>query len=108
MFLFVELPPLNEKPTANEEEKKENDGKDESTQPKTFLNSIRVPLANMIPKRLRSGYSHDLEGGNGPNTRAGLASMETLDDSQKDVTDFAPVKGDDGMETVKLDGSDVS
>lgn len=57
--------------------------------------------------------------GNGPNTRAGLASVETLDDSQKDIdkagadpvgggdaVDHAIPKSDDGMENIKLDNGE--
>lgn len=82
---------------------------------KSILSSIRLPhiaLSNLIPKRLRPGQraSEDLELGNGPRTKAGLASMETLDDSLKDTdskdqTDKA-VNGkmaDEDLETVKLD-----
>lgn len=64
---------------------------------------------NLIPKRLRSNnqQTEDLELGNGPNNKAGLASMETLDDSikdndtNKDVTDKAALP-DEGLETVKV------
>lgn len=66
-------------------------------------------MPNLIPKRLRSNnqQTEDVELGNGPNNKAGLASMETLDDSikdnetNKDVTDKAVVL-DDGLETVKV------
>lgn len=66
-------------------------------------------LPNLIPKRLRSNtqQAEDLELGNGPNNKAGLASMETLDDSikdndtNKDVTDKAALP-DEGLETVKV------
>lgn len=66
-------------------------------------------LPNLIPKRLRSNnqQTDDLELGNGPNNKAGLASMETLDDSikdnetNKDVTDRAAIP-DEGLETVKV------
>lgn len=82
---------------------------------KSVLSHIRLPhikLSNLIPSRLRPGNraSEDLEMGTGPKTKAGLASMETLDDSLKDTdskdqTDKA-VNGkmaDDDLETVKLD-----
>lgn len=96
----------------------DQDNKINSTDPKTqkkpLLNAIRLPLANVIPKRLKR--NSDIEMGNGPNTRAGLASMETLDDSQKDndkgndTLDRAipNEKGDDGMENVKLDNNEVN
>lgn len=111
-----------EKPVATEETPKE-DGDEakpvDETAPvaekKSVLSNIRLPhisLSNLIPRRLRPGNraSEDLEMGNGPKTKAGLASMETLDDSLKDVdskdqTDKA-INGkmaDEDMETVKLD-----
>lgn len=78
------------------------------------LPSIHLPkLSSIIPKRLRSANNQqcdDLELG-GPNNKAGLASMETLDDSikdndtNKDVTDKATIT-DEGLETVKLNESD--
>lgn len=82
---------------------------------KSVLSNIRLPhisLSNLIPRRLRPGNraSEDLEMGNGPKTKAGLASMETLDDSLKDVdskdqTDKATngKMADADLETVKLD-----
>lgn len=85
-----------------------------------FINAIRTPLANLIPKRMKSGGGNDdIELGNGPNNKANLASMETLDDSLKDVdtkdtTDSAIgaeidcKKGDDGLENVKLDNGEVN
>lgn len=60
------------------------------------------------------GGNDDIELGNGPNNKANLASMETLDDSLKDVTDSAigaeinGKKGDDGLENVKLDNGEVN
>lgn len=82
---------------------------------KRILNAIRLPIANIIPKRLRSSHqqSDDVELGNGPNNKAGLASMETLDDSiketdNKDVTDKAPGPiSDEGLETVKLNENEA-
>lgn len=77
------------------------------------LPQIHLPkLSAIIPKRLRANnqQSDDLELG-GPNNKAGLASMETLDDSikdndtNKDVTDKATIQ-DEGLETVKLNESD--
>lgn len=83
---------------------------------KSLLSNIRLPpiqLSNIIPKRLRPGnrQSEDVELGNGPNNKAGLASMETLDDSikdndtNKDETDKAALANDD-LETVKLNDTD--
>lgn len=66
------------------------------------------------------GGNDDIELGNGPNNKANLASMETLDDSLKDVdTKDTPDsaigaeidgkgKGDDGLENVKLDNGEVN
>lgn len=77
---------------------------------KSLLNAIRLPIAN-IPRKLRSlkgNRDEDVEMGNGPNNKAGLASMETLDDSLKDtengkdVTDKAAPVENDSLETVKL------
>lgn len=108
---------------------------------KGLLNAIRLPIVNMIPKKLRpinngsaahKDAQQDVEhgdgadgdnnastdekiksGGQGPHNKAGLASMETLDDSLKDtdtnngkdVTDkSATIKADD-LETIKLTDS---
>lgn len=90
---------------------------DEPTNPppkRGLLNAIRLPIANIIPKKLRSASQQrdDVELGNGPNNKAGLASMETLDDSikdtdnSKDVTDKGIVIPDEGLETVKLNESE--
>lgn len=79
-----------------------------------ILSNIRLPpLASIIPKRLRpaSRPTDDVEMGNGPNNKAGLASMETLDDSIKDIEankdeiDKAAI-ADDDLETVKLNDTD--
>lgn len=111
-----------EKPETTEETPKEN-GEEakpvEEAAPvaekKSVLSNIRLPhisLSNLIPRRLRPGNraSEDLEMGGGPKTKAGLASMETLDDSLKDVdskdqTDKATNGkiADEDLETVKLD-----
>lgn len=82
---------------------------------RSLLGNIRLPpLASIIPKRLRPGNrpSDDVELGNGPNNKAGLASMETLDDSikdndtNKDETDKAAIANGDDLETVKLNDTD--
>lgn len=82
---------------------------------KSLLNAIRLPIAS-IPNKLRSLKRHrddDVELGNGPNNKAGLASMETLDDSLKDtengkdVTDKAAAVENDSLETVKLTESNA-
>lgn len=77
---------------------------------KSLLTAIRLPIANIIPRKLRSSsqQNDDVELGNGPNNKAGLASMETLDDSikdnenNKDVTDKATIIINEELETVKL------
>lgn len=70
---------------------------------KGLLNAIKLPIANMIPKK-KTDNADDVELGNGPGTKAGLASMETLDDSLKDqdTVDRASKIPDDTLETVKL------
>lgn len=103
--------------TANDDEnpKKEKDDNEQAPPPASKRLPIKFPtirlsqLPNLIPKRLRSNnqQTDDLELGNGPNNKAGLASMETLDDSikdnetNKDVTDRAAIP-DEGLETVKV------
>lgn len=76
-----------------------------------MLNAIKLPIANIIPKKLKpvNGVStDDVELGTGPKNRAGLASMETLDDSLKDndgkdQTDKAVTAiSNDNLETIKL------
>lgn len=102
-------------PKEGEEEAKPVEESAPAAEKKSVLSNIRLPhisLSNLIPRRLRPGNraSEDLEMGSGPKTKAGLASMETLDDSLKDTdskdqTDKA-VNGkmaDEDMETVKLD-----
>lgn len=78
---------------------------------RNLLGSIKLPtLGSLIPKRLRKGAADDIELGNGPNNRAGLASMETLDDSLKDTEKDTVDKNnavnnatdEDKMETIKL------
>lgn len=120
MIDFLDKP--TEAKTSDKEEKPEkeplteNVGENEAAPPAAKKNllpkfpAIRLSqLPNLIPKRLRSNnqQTEDLELGNGPNNKAGLASMETLDDSikdnetNKDVTDRATIP-DEGLETVKV------
>lgn len=75
---------------------------EETGQKRGLLNAIRLPLVNMIPRKLR-GHSggKDAEAGLDAAKTAELASMETLDDN-KDAEKLE-IKTDDGMETVKLD-----
>lgn len=99
---------------AEKEVEKSNAENEEAPPPKrNILHAIRLqPLVNLIPKRLRSStqQSDDVELGNGPHNRAGLASMETLDDStketDKDVTDKAVGVNDPSLETVKLNDNE--
>ncbi|XP_055383502.1 neurotactin [Condylostylus longicornis] len=67
---------------------------------KGLLNAIKLPIANMIPKKKTED---DVEMGTGPGTKAGLASMETLDDSLKDAdtVDKVPISNDDGVDKLK-------
>lgn len=117
--IFIEKP--SDEKTENKEEKPEKEpltettGVNEQAPPPVKKNLLKFPairlsqLPNIIPKRLRSNnqQTEDLELGNGPNNKAGLASMETLDDSikdndtNKDVTDKAALP-DDALETVKV------
>lgn len=119
-FQIISEKPAEEK-SEDKEEKQEKEpltdapAENEQAPPpakKNLLNfpAIHLPkISNIIPKRLRSSnqQSEDLELGNGPNNKAGLASMETLDDSikdnetNKDVTDRAAL-ADEGLETVKV------
>ncbi|XP_058123675.1 neurotactin [Anopheles ziemanni] len=95
------------------EEKKPATGADDSEGPvpkRGLLDALRVPLASIIPKRFKPVASgdpdDDIELGKTPKNRAGLASMETLDDSlkdadTKDVVDKSGVNGTDGEALVK-------
>lgn len=116
MILSQKIEKITEEKASNEDEnaKKQKDA-DEPAPPASKKINIKFPtirlsqLPNLIPKRLRSNNQHteDLELGNGPNNKAGLASMETLDDSikdnetNKDVTDRAAIP-DEGLETIKV------
>lgn len=115
--------PSEEKPESKEEKPEKEPltepiGENEQAPPAAKKNLFKIPaihlskLPNIIPKRLRSNnqQTEDLELGNGPNNKAGLASMETLDDSikdndtNKDVTDKAALN-EEGLETVKVSKS---
>ncbi|XP_067646001.1 neurotactin [Eurosta solidaginis] len=71
---------------------------DAPPQKRGLLNAIKLPIANMIPRRKTDD---DVELGMG---KAGLASMETLDDSMKDqdCVDKAPAKNNGTDEITKL------
>ncbi|XP_038118349.1 neurotactin [Culex quinquefasciatus] len=78
----------DEETPATEATTKEEEAGVACTQ-KGLLDALKVPLASIIPKRFKSGGGEggedDLELGKRPKNRAGLASMETLDDSLKDT-----------------------
>lgn len=76
-------------PTPAEDQVEENQPK----KPKQLINAIKLPLA-FIPNKLKAKEGDEL------GTQAGLASMETLDDSNGS-------KHEDKMETVKLDNVDL-
>ncbi|XP_017480541.1 PREDICTED: neurotactin [Rhagoletis zephyria] len=71
---------------------------DAPPQKRGLLNAIKLPIANMIP---RKKTDDDVELGM---SKAGLASMETLDDSLKDqdCVDKAPAKNNGTDEITKL------
>jgi hypothetical protein len=87
-------PEKTEEAPKEDEAKPEGEKKDESAEPapeeaappkKSRLSAIKLPqLSALIPKRFQRQPQDDIELGNGPQTRAVLASMETLDDSLKD------------------------
>ncbi|KAJ6636695.1 Neurotactin [Pseudolycoriella hygida] len=100
---------VEEEPADVTKPQDEKEGKADEPPKRCLLNAIRLPIAN-LPRKLRSfreNRDEDVEMGNGPNNKAGLASMETLDDSLKDtdgkdVTDKAAAVENDSLETVKL------
>ncbi|XP_068150009.1 neurotactin [Drosophila tropicalis] len=118
--LFVRKPATDKEKKQqliNGKESADNDNKSEATAeangqeessvdppPKRgLLNAIKLPIANMIPKKKSPD---DVELGLGGGNKAGLASMETLDDSLKDqdTVDRAPVKsnGTDDLKSIEL------
>nr|CAD7596774.1 unnamed protein product [Timema genevievae] len=98
----------NELPSCNDPSVDHGDGVvptgDETTQPdeshqgggKRLLNAIKLPLVSVLPRKLKPKDKSETAPG-----AAGLASMETLDDSG--AAEAEPDKGEDGMESVKLD-----
>lgn len=76
----------------------EGEAPTQPTQKRGLLNAIKLPIANMMPKRKSN---QDVEMGLG---KAGLASMETLDDSLKDqdCVDKAPAKNNGTDDVAKL------
>ena len=82
----TDVKPDAETEKKEEAEKKEEE-KEEKPQKKSVLSSIKLPQVNfakMLPRLNKSSKADDIELGNGPNNKANLASMETLDDSMKD------------------------
>jgi len=70
-----------------------------------FLHAIKLPLVSTWPRKLKSTKDADVEEGGVSATKpAGLASMETLDDSNGSAK-HSEAKVDEGLETVKLDSS---
>lgn len=67
---------------------------DPSQQRKSLIDTIRIPLVSVFPRKSKQDLA--AQGG-----AAGLASMETLDDTDKSAD-----KNEDDMKNVKLD-SDV-
>ncbi|XP_052896794.1 neurotactin [Anopheles moucheti] len=95
---------------ATEEKKPVEDEPEVQAPRKGLLEALRVPLASIIPKRFKPVASgdpeDDIELGKTPKNRAGLASMETLDDSlkdadTKDTVDKPGANGTDGEALVK-------
>ncbi|XP_014604852.1 PREDICTED: neurotactin isoform X1 [Polistes canadensis] len=84
-------PSVPEKPTTPTKESKEKEGR------KGILNAIRLPLVSVFPRKKNKDGDAEL----GTTGTAGLASIETLDDSG---TEKNPITSEDGMETVRLDG----
>nr|XP_040222964.2 neurotactin [Anopheles coluzzii]XP_040222965.2 neurotactin [Anopheles coluzzii]XP_040222966.2 neurotactin [Anopheles coluzzii] len=103
---------------AAEEKKPAAEGDEPEVQApkKGLLEALRVPLASIIPKRFKpvpgGEPDDDIELGKTPKNRAGLASMETLDDSlkdadTKDTVDAKGANGTDGEALVKPDDKEV-
>ncbi|XP_073997265.1 neurotactin isoform X2 [Rhodnius prolixus] len=82
-----------EEPSANGDAG--NGEQDEPQRKPKLINAIRLPLASLVPKKHKLAKDGDHGVSSGP--QAGLASMETLDDSN------GSFKHDDGMENVRLD-----
>ncbi|CAA9998251.1 unnamed protein product [Nesidiocoris tenuis] len=119
---------LQDQSDGNVQSPPQEGGTDEPSRKPKLINAIRLPLASLVPKKLKSKVSRDddsfflailldlsfefyelhflfqdgdVEAGGG--AQAGLASVETLDDA-----DASKGQHDDGMENVKLDAVDVS
>ncbi|KAK9508670.1 hypothetical protein O3M35_006173 [Rhynocoris fuscipes] len=72
---------------------------DENQRKPKLINAIKLPLASLVPKKHKTPKDGDHGVSGGP--QAGLASMETLDDSN------CSFKHDDGMENVRLDNVEL-
>ncbi|XP_053672175.1 neurotactin [Anopheles nili] len=101
---------------APEEKKPTDEEPDVQAPRKGLLEALRVPLASIIPKRFKPVANgepeDDIELGKTPKNRAGLASMETLDDSlkdadTKDTVDKAGANGTDAEALVKSDDKEA-
>ncbi|XP_021919379.1 neurotactin isoform X2 [Zootermopsis nevadensis] len=75
-------------------------GEEETGRKTRLLEAIRLPLVSVFPRsKLRSTKDPEI------GQQAGLASMETLDDSTGEKTEKL-TNGEDGMESVKLDSEE--
>ncbi|XP_043521162.1 neurotactin [Frieseomelitta varia] len=79
----------SEKTSTPNKDAKEKEGR------KGILGAIKLPLVSVFPRKKNKEGEVEL----GTTGAAGLASVETLDDVEKN-----PIGNEDGMETVRLDG----
>ncbi|XP_012225841.1 neurotactin isoform X2 [Linepithema humile] len=82
-----------EKPITPAKDSKEKEGR------RGILSAIRFPSVSSVFSRRKKESDSEL----GQTGTAGLASVETLDDS---AGELKPIVNEDGMETVRLDGED--
>lgn len=97
-FIIIFLEATAEAAAADGETNNTTNASDAPPQKRGLLNAIKLPIANMIP---RKKTDDDVELGMG---KAGLASMETLDDSLKDqdCVDKAPARNNGTEDPAKL------
>ncbi|CRL04436.1 CLUMA_CG017521, isoform A [Clunio marinus] len=86
--------------SCSDDKKAENENINDEKKPENkFKPSIHLPkFSGLLNKFRRNPRSDDIELGNGPAGKAGLASMETLDDSTKD-----PWNQENGPDAVDAD-----
>ncbi|XP_020280778.1 neurotactin [Pseudomyrmex gracilis] len=82
-----------EKPVTPAKDSKEKEGRN------GFLNAIRLPFVPSVFSKKKKEADAEL----GQTGTAGLASVETLDDGEKN-----PIANEDNMETVRLDADDAT